>query len=185
MHRHGASEPRQALEALGDETGQRIKRGDEDGDVLERRAREHLARDPVGRRLRLFLDSRVLLEVHGAVRPVASRPGRVGEERGALEEIGRQEVALVCVRSWGGRGVEGIGGILSEEEKNSLLKDFDSILDYIKSIENAEIDDATLEYDVRNVWREDIAEPREFSHELIVKQFPEQQDGYLKVKKIL
>lgn len=80
---------------------------------------------------------------------------------------------------------------LSEAEKKSLLKDFDSILGYIKAIEEAKIDDITPQYELKNVWREDLPaaagklEPREFSRELIVGQFPEEQDGFLKVKKIL
>ena len=41
------------------------------------------------------------------------------------------------------------------------------------------------EYNIKNVWREDEIVPREFSHELIVEQFPNSQDGFLKVKKIL
>ena len=120
VHRQGALEPRQPLEALGDEAGQRVERGDEDGDVLERRAGEHSARDPVGSRLHLFLDSRVLLEVHGAVRPVAPRPGRVGEERRVLEEVGCQEVALARVRSRGSRCTQGLCGLLSKERSHPV-----------------------------------------------------------------
>ena len=36
-----------------------------------------------------------------------------------------------------------------------------------------------------NVWREDTLESREFSKDLIVEQFPDAHDGFLKVKKIL
>jgi hypothetical protein len=40
-----------------------------------------------------------------------------------------------------------------------------------------------------NVWREDLpaqaGEIRDFSRELIIGQFPNAQDGFLKVKKIL
>lgn len=80
---------------------------------------------------------------------------------------------------------------LLEEEKKSMLADMESILGYVKQIErsSAEIDgsiepssEASHTY---NVWREDILEPREFSKEIIVEQFPDSQDGFLKVKKIL
>ncbi len=74
---------------------------------------------------------------------------------------------------------------LSEDEKRDLLHDMDSILGYVKQIEEMKIEDTEPEHGVRNVWREDTIEQRDFSPELIVKQFPDAQDGFLKVKKIL
>jgi aspartyl/glutamyl-tRNA(Asn/Gln) amidotransferase C subunit len=71
------------------------------------------------------------------------------------------------------------------EEKQSLLADFGSILAYIKTIETVKLDDVVPVYDLKNVWREDRRETREFSPELITGQFPDSQDGFLKVKKIL
>lgn len=79
---------------------------------------------------------------------------------------------------------------LSLEEKEALLKDMDGILAYVKQIEGVEIKDTNVQHSVfnttnYNVWREDKIEPREFSQKLIVEQFPDAQDGFLKVKKIL
>lgn len=74
---------------------------------------------------------------------------------------------------------------LSPAEKESLLHDFDSILHYIQSIEKVELGDVELELDLKNVWREDVLEKRDFSHELLTEQFPDAQDGFLKVKKIM
>jgi len=74
---------------------------------------------------------------------------------------------------------------LTAEEKKSLLKDFDSILAYVDSIKNAKLGDVEPEYNMQNVWREDKLEPREFSKELLTGQFPDSQEGFLKVKKIL
>ena len=74
---------------------------------------------------------------------------------------------------------------LGEEEKNSLLHDMESILGYVKQIEDIKIEDTKTEYNINNVWREDEIVPREFSSELITGQFPDNQDGFLKVKKIL
>ncbi len=74
---------------------------------------------------------------------------------------------------------------LSEEEKNDLLNDMKGILDYVKQIESVKLDEVTPEYNLTNAWREDVSEPREFSRELIIGQFPDAQDGFLKVKKIL
>lgn len=74
---------------------------------------------------------------------------------------------------------------LSIDEKKSLLKDMEGILDYVKQIETVKVDDIASEYNLKNVWREDQIETREFSKELITSQFPDSQDGFLKVKKIL
>ncbi len=74
---------------------------------------------------------------------------------------------------------------LSDDEKTSILKDMGGILEYVKVIEKVEVPDVTPMYNERNVWREDTIEPRKFSKELIAGQFPDAQDGFLKVKKIL
>ena len=74
---------------------------------------------------------------------------------------------------------------LSLEEKKQLLADMGGILDYVKQIEEVEIEDAQPEYDTYNVWRPDVVEVREFSKDSIIKQFPDSQDNFLKVKKIL
>ncbi|MSU44920.1 Asp-tRNA(Asn)/Glu-tRNA(Gln) amidotransferase subunit GatC [Candidatus Nomurabacteria bacterium] len=74
---------------------------------------------------------------------------------------------------------------LSEEEKRETLSDMKDILDYVKQIENVRVDDIKTEYDITNVWREDEIEIQDFSKELIIGQFPDVQNGFLKVKKIL
>ena len=74
---------------------------------------------------------------------------------------------------------------MSPEEKEGILKDMGGILEYVKTIEGVEVGDVTPEYDLKNVWREDKAEERNFSPEIITRQFPDSQDGFLKVKKIL
>jgi len=74
---------------------------------------------------------------------------------------------------------------LSDIEKRTLLKDLEDILTYVKQIESIKVDDILPEYSLKNVWREDELNPKVFSKELITKQFPDSQDGFLKVKKIL
>ncbi len=83
---------------------------------------------------------------------------------------------------------------LTDKEKESLLKDLDSILNYVKQITEVDLpaQAGVPEYKNRNVWREDLprqgrGEPasRIFSRDLIIKQFPDSQDGFVKVKKIL
>ena len=74
---------------------------------------------------------------------------------------------------------------LTLAEKETILKDMDSILDYVKQIKEVEVPDAEVEYKNRNIWREDLLEEREFSVDLIKEQFPDFQDGFVKVKKIM
>ena len=78
---------------------------------------------------------------------------------------------------------------LSENEKREMLSDIKSILEYVKVVEKvpacAGEDDVALPYNLKNVWREDKIEQREFSRKLITEQFPDAKDGFLKVKKIL
>ncbi len=74
---------------------------------------------------------------------------------------------------------------LAEDEKVQILKDMQGILEYVNQIKEAEVGEVEVDQSVRNVWREDVTEPREFSRDLIIKQFPAKQDDFLKVKKIL
>ena len=74
---------------------------------------------------------------------------------------------------------------IREDEKKEILSDMEGILEYVKQIESVEVGDIKAEYSLHNVWREDELESREFSKELITKQLPDIQDGFLKVKKIL
>lgn len=79
---------------------------------------------------------------------------------------------------------------LTAEEKEQILKDMGGILDYVKTIENVKVE-VPMSQGVEksnlpcNVWRDDKIEPREFSKDSIIKQFPDSQDNFLKVKKIL
>ena len=74
---------------------------------------------------------------------------------------------------------------LPETEKEQILKDMKGILDYVGQVEALDIGEVKIEDKVHNAWREDGLETREFSRDLIVSQFPDSQDGFLKVKKIL
>ncbi|MFA6301314.1 MAG: Asp-tRNA(Asn)/Glu-tRNA(Gln) amidotransferase subunit GatC [Candidatus Paceibacterota bacterium] len=74
---------------------------------------------------------------------------------------------------------------LSLEEKTALLKDIGGILEYVDQIKEAKIGEVEPARNLRNIWREDKIEERDFSKELIKEQFPDAQDDFLKVKKIL
>ena len=74
---------------------------------------------------------------------------------------------------------------LNDAEKKELLKDMEEILGYVKQIQSVNVPEIEPEYLNKNIWREDKVEPREFSREEIVGQFPDSKDGFVKVKKIL
>ncbi len=74
---------------------------------------------------------------------------------------------------------------LSDKEKETFLKDLDGILDYVKQVSGVKVKDSEVKYKNKNVWREDELKSPVFSSDLIIKQFPDSQDGFLKVKKIL
>lgn len=74
---------------------------------------------------------------------------------------------------------------LNEEEKREILKDMEGILGYVKQIAEVNLEEVSPAYALTNVWREDIKETRDFNKDLITAQFPDAQDGFLKVKKIL
>lgn len=76
---------------------------------------------------------------------------------------------------------------VSEDEKKTLVKDFESILGYMSDIKNIKVDSDELKVgDIHNVMRED-ADPHEvgvFTDE-ILENAPDTKDGYVRVKKIL
>ncbi|MFA4975353.1 MAG: Asp-tRNA(Asn)/Glu-tRNA(Gln) amidotransferase subunit GatC [Candidatus Paceibacterota bacterium] len=74
---------------------------------------------------------------------------------------------------------------LSETEKVILLKDLDGILGYVKQIESVDVPDVKENFIQKNIWREDELKIQEFSRDLIIDQFPDKQDDFVKVKKIL
>ena len=74
---------------------------------------------------------------------------------------------------------------LTEEEKAKILADMEGILSYVKQIEDVDVSDAGVEYSHYNAWREDEVLERDFDSESIIEQFPDSQDNFVKVKKIL
>ena len=74
---------------------------------------------------------------------------------------------------------------LTQVEKEKILKDMESILDYVKQVEAAEVKDEDRDTQMKNSWREDVFLPRDFSRDGILEQFPEREEDNLKVKKSL
>ncbi len=74
---------------------------------------------------------------------------------------------------------------VSEEEKEQLLKDMEGILAYVKQIQDIEVEESSIVHEHINAWREDEYVEQDFSREIIISEFPDSQDGYVKVKKIL
>lgn len=76
---------------------------------------------------------------------------------------------------------------VSSEEQKKLLKDLDSILDYVNQIQSAPTKEAeVVEPVLRNVFREDKEphKPEKYSDALL-NEAPKKEDRYVKVKKIL
>ncbi|MDP9249137.1 MAG: Asp-tRNA(Asn)/Glu-tRNA(Gln) amidotransferase subunit GatC [bacterium] len=77
---------------------------------------------------------------------------------------------------------------LTEVEKEQLLKDMEGILTYVRQVEKVEVSEIDIKHQQRNVWREDKTRGEhevDFSKEFITSQFPDSQDGFVKVNKIL
>lgn len=76
---------------------------------------------------------------------------------------------------------------MSDAEKENLLGDFASILEYIDQISSVNISGASIEPSVtQNVVREDVVDSSsDETLDLIAENLPESLDGFLKVKQIL
>lgn len=75
---------------------------------------------------------------------------------------------------------------IPEEEKESLLRDLDAIVDYIGQIEKVEVGQSNQDFILKNVFRED-ENPHEggvYSEDLIAEA-PHYEDGFIKVKQII
>lgn len=81
---------------------------------------------------------------------------------------------------------------IPEKEVESLALEMDSILDYVKTIQDFHSDDTQQKDEVNerleviNIMRED-ENPSESGNytDDVLREFPNKQNGYLKVKKIL
>ena len=76
---------------------------------------------------------------------------------------------------------------LSDEEKNELLGEMDSILSFVDQIKDLKVDDVDKRIaGLRNVMRDDenVHESGEYT-DSILAEAPKKEGGYFKVKKIL
>lgn len=77
---------------------------------------------------------------------------------------------------------------MSDEEMTEMANDFDGILAYVGQVEDAVklIPEHEVDFDLSNVAREDVQTNRggEYTSKIIA-EFPDQKNGYLKVKQIL
>ena len=74
---------------------------------------------------------------------------------------------------------------LTNDEKQRLLSDMEGILGYVKQIQEVDVVDIEPEYLNKNIWREDVPSESLFSRDLLIKQFTDSKDDFVKVKKIL
>lgn len=76
---------------------------------------------------------------------------------------------------------------MSQEEKEKILKDMDSILGFVNQIQEADVDITEREAgEIRNIMRKD-ENPHESGEytEDILKEAPKVRNEYIEVKKIL
>ena len=75
---------------------------------------------------------------------------------------------------------------ISDEEKASMQKDIESILEYVGQVKNISTDAVREVPNLRNVMRDDVVthESGEFT-ETLLNLAPAREGNYLKVKKIL
>ena len=76
---------------------------------------------------------------------------------------------------------------MSDEELENMAHEFEPILAYVGQIQEiSELSDTTEDYFLTNVMRDDVVTNSRGAYtEDIVKQMPDSQDGFLKVKQIL
>ncbi len=80
---------------------------------------------------------------------------------------------------------------LTEEDKTSLVKEFDSILGYIDQLKKVDVslDSASRVGDVKNVARLDVIDLDEAGHvdarERLLDEAPDREGDFIAVKKIL
>ena len=76
---------------------------------------------------------------------------------------------------------------VSEEEQVALLKDLTSTLAYVDQVKRAQVTSSETDVpDHRNMFREDVVINAEGQYsDVLMKEVPSKQDGYVKVKKIM
>lgn len=88
--------------------------------------------------------------------------------------------------------IEKIAGLarieLSKDELAAMTTDVSAILGFVETIGQAETDEVSPISQVTglsDVWREDVVKRSKISRERMLGNAPSQQDGYIKVKKVL
>lgn len=77
---------------------------------------------------------------------------------------------------------------MSEQEMTEMANDFEGILTYVGQVQDAVklIPEHEIDFDLNNAARDDVQTNRggEYTSKIIA-EFPDQKNGYLKVKQIL
>jgi len=76
---------------------------------------------------------------------------------------------------------------ISESEKKEVLKDLTPIIDYINQIDSVKVDAVeTKDPFLKNIFRDDdTPHDSELFTKALLEEAPDEQDGFIKVKKIL
>jgi aspartyl-tRNA(Asn)/glutamyl-tRNA(Gln) amidotransferase subunit C len=77
---------------------------------------------------------------------------------------------------------------LSEAEEKKFQDELSHILDYVETIQKADVKDVEPTANVtglKNVYREDKKIPSKLARDVILSNAPDKKDGYIKVKSVL
>ncbi len=76
---------------------------------------------------------------------------------------------------------------IDDREAEALLKDLESVLEYVSVVSKVEITDSSEDLPInRNVMRPDeVTNTSGAQTEILLEAAPDKQDGFIKVKKIL
>lgn len=76
----------------------------------------------------------------------------------------------------------------TSDKEEKLLKDLEKILEYFEEFEKVDVENIEPMAggaNLKNVFREDqIGEKRQTANDKLIDQFPEKEDGYLKVPEV-
>ena len=96
-----------------------------------------------------------------------------------MSKISNEEVKRLA-------GLAHIG--LSDAETTSLAGELDAIVGFVEqlqAIDTRGVNQTSQVTGLVDVWREDVVKPSPVSQVELLKNAPEQQDGYIKVRRVL
>ena len=75
---------------------------------------------------------------------------------------------------------------ITDNEVQKFKSEIEPILAYVAQINDIQVDDTQSAYVTKNVMRDDVVDSADMiEHDLVMKNAPDEQDGFYKVPKIL